>query len=102
VHWDVVDERSAKATLADGPLSVTMLVNFNDTGLIESVRFEARGALVGKTVVPTPWEGRMSNYRERDGMLIPLTCEASWLRPKGSAPYWRGTIASSAYEFAKS
>jgi hypothetical protein len=44
----------------------------------------------------------MSNYRERDGMLIPLTCEASWLRPKGSAPYWRGTIASSAYEFAKS
>ena len=102
VHWDAVDDRSAKATLADGKVSVTMLVKFNGADLIESVRVEARAAMVGKAVVMMPWEGRMSNYQMRNGMLIPLTCEAAWLRPEGRAPYWRGTISSMTYEFYKS
>jgi hypothetical protein len=33
-------------------------------------------------------------------MRVPLTAEASWLSPQGRRPYWRGTIASLAYEFA--
>jgi hypothetical protein len=101
-HWEAVDDRSAKATLADGKVSVTMLVNFNGADLIASVRVEARAAMVGKAVVMTPWEGRMSNYQMRDGMLIPLTCEAAWLRTEGRAPYWRGTISSLIYEFYNS
>ena len=102
VRWETVDDRSAKATLEDGKISVMMLVNFNGADLIESVSVEARAAMVGKAVVMTPWEGRMSNYQMRDGMLIPLTCEAAWLRPEGRAPYWRGTISSLTYEFHKS
>jgi hypothetical protein len=101
VKWEAVDDRSAKATLADGKVSVTMLVNFNEAGLIESVRVEARAAMVGKAVLMTPWEGRMSDYQMRDGMLIPLTCEAAWLRADGRAPYWRGTISSLTYEICK-
>jgi hypothetical protein len=99
VHWDAADDHSATATLADGKVSVTMLVSFNDAGLIEPVRVEARAARVGNAVVPTPWEGHMSNYQERDGMLVPLTAEASWLRLDGRKPYWRGTITSITYEF---
>ena len=102
VHWEAVDDRSAKAVLADGKVSVTMLVNFNGADVIESVRVEARAAMVGKAVVMTRWEGRMSNYQRRDGMLIPLTCEAAWFRTEGRAPYWRGTISSLTYEFYKS
>ena len=102
VRWEAVDDRSAKATLADGKVSVMMLVNFNEADLIESVSVEARAAIVGKAVVMMPWEGRMSNYQMRDGMLVPLTGEASWLGPKGRAPYWRGTIYSLTYEFYNS
>jgi len=102
VHWDAVDDHSAKATLADGKISVTMLVNFNGADLIESVRVAARAAMVGKAIVMMPWEGRMSNYQMRNGMYVPLTCEAAWLRPEGRAPYWRGTISSLNYEFYKS
>jgi hypothetical protein len=101
VRWEAVDDRSAKATLEDGKISVMMLVNFNGADLIESVRVEARAAIVGKAIVMMSWEGRMSNYQMRDGMLIPLTCEAAWLRPEGRAPYWRGTISSMTYEFYK-
>jgi len=42
VRWEAVDERSARATLADGPLSLTLLFRFNDAGLVESVRADAR------------------------------------------------------------
>ena len=102
VHWDAVDDHSTKATLVDGEVSVTMLVSFNEAGLIESVRVEARAALVGNTVVPTPWEGRWSNYQERNGMLVPLTAEASWLHVDGRKPYWRGTITALTHEFSRS
>ncbi len=99
IHWEAVDDRCAKATLVDGTISLAMLMRFNEAGLIESGRVEARGAIAGKSIVMMPWEVRVSNYQDRDGMLVPLTGEAAWLRPEGRAPYWRGTIASLAYEF---
>jgi hypothetical protein len=59
-----VDDHSASATLTDGTLSVTMLVKFDNAGLIESGRFEARGAMVDSRIVRIPWDGRWSNYHE--------------------------------------
>jgi hypothetical protein len=100
VDWRAVDDRSATATLADGNVSVTMLVSFDQSGLIESTRVEARAAMVGNRVVPTPWEARCADYQQRNGMLVPLDAETSWLQPDGRQPYWRGTIKSIAYEFA--
>lgn len=101
VRWQAVDEHSAYATLADGPLTLTLLFRFNNAGLIESVLAGARGRTVGKTIVMTPWEGRWSNYEERDGMRVPLTGEVAWLTAEGRKPYWRGTITSLRYEYAK-
>jgi hypothetical protein len=101
VCWHAVNDRAANATLVDGTVSVTMLFSFNDAGLIESARVEARGAVVGKMIVLTPWEGHFSNYQGRSGMRVPFTAEASWLSPQGRRPYWRGTIASLTYEFSE-
>ena len=100
VRWDAVDERSARATLVDGAISLTLLFRFDEQGLIESVRAEARGRTVAKTVVMTPWEGRWSNYQVRDGMRVPTAGEVAWLAPAGRKPYWRGTITSLRYEYA--
>jgi hypothetical protein len=99
VRWEAVDETTARATLVDGPLSLTLRFRFDAQGLIESARAEARGRTVGKTIVMTPWEGRWSNYQERDGMRVPMTGEVAWLAPEGRKPYWRGTIRSLQYEF---
>jgi hypothetical protein len=99
--WAAIDAVSANATMVDGDISMTMRFTFNADGLIEKVDAAARGALVGGKVVMMPWEGRLSNYEERDGMRVPLTGEAAWLTPGGRKPYWRGTIVSAAYEFAR-
>ncbi len=101
VQWEAVDDHSARATLEDGKTRVTMLFHFNKDNLIEYVRSEMRPRMVGEKVVPTPWEGRWSNYEMRDGMLIPLEGEVAWILPEGRRPYFRGRIGNIAYEFAQ-
>jgi hypothetical protein len=100
VRWDAIDDASANATIVDGPLTLTLLFRFNEAGLITSVRAEARGAMVGKEMVKIPWEGSWSDYQARDGMMVPLTGEAAWLRPEGRKPYFHGTLTSLTYEFS--
>ena len=99
VQWEAVDDASANATIVDGPLRLTLLFRFNDAGLIDSFRAEARGAGVGKDMVVLPWEGRWSDYRTCDGMTVPFTGEVAWVRPEGRKPYFRGTVTSLTYEF---
>jgi hypothetical protein len=86
--------------MVDGDIRMTLHFTFGSGGLIESVRADARGAMVGGKVVMMPWEGRLSNNQERDGMRVPLAGEAAWLPQGGREPYWRGTITSAEYEFA--
>jgi hypothetical protein len=100
VHWEAVDDTSARATLRDGNVSVTLLFRFDDAGWIESFRAEARGRTVKDAVVPTPWEGRLWGYELKDGMRVPLQGEVTWYLPEGPRPYWRGRITSIRYEFA--
>jgi len=98
VRWESVDERSANATVADGPLSLTLLFRFNDAGLIGSFRAEARGGMVGDTMVMAPWEGIWSNYQTRDGVRVPFTGEVAWMQPEGRKPYFIGTVTKLAFE----
>ena len=100
VRWEAVDDRSANATIVDGPLTLTLLFRFNDAGLIGSFRAEARGAMDGKEMVMVPWEGSWSNYRTRDGMTVPFTGEVGWVRPEGRKLYFLGTVTSLSYEFS--
>jgi hypothetical protein len=100
VRWEAVDERSARATLADGEIAATLLFRFDEAGLVATVRAEARGRTVRGTVVPTPWEGRWRNYAERGGMKVPLEGEVAWILPSGAKPYWRGRLTQASYEVA--
>ena len=100
VRWEAADDRSANATIADGPLTLTLLFRFNNAGLIESFRAEARGAGVGKEMLMLPWEGRWSNYQVRDGMTVPFTGEVAWMRPEGRQSYFVGTVTSLSYAFS--
>ena len=100
VRWEAVGDRSANATIVDGPLTLTLLFRFNDAGLLDSFRAEARGgAVAGKAMVMLPWEGRFSNYQTRDGMTVPFTGEVAWMRPEGRKPYFVGTVTGLVYEF---
>jgi hypothetical protein len=99
VRWEAVDDRSANATLVDGPISLTLLFSFDDAGLIASVRAEARGCGVGSEMVMLPWECNVSNYQLLSGMMVPTRGTAAWLWPQGRRPYFVGCLTSLGYEF---
>ena len=100
VRWEAVDDRSAHATLNDGPLSLKLLFRFNADGLIDTVRAEARERVVDGKTVTAPWQGRYWRYAMQNGMRVPQEGEVAWLLPEGDKPYWRGTTLSASYEFA--
>jgi len=102
VRWEAVDDRSATATLVDGPVSLTLLFRFDEAGLMRSVHADARGASQGKdgALLMLPWECSVSSYQLRDGMLVPTRGEAAWITPEGRKPYFIGNLTSLAYEFA--
>ena len=86
--------------MVDGPLTLTLLFRFNDTGLIGSFRAEARGSMVNQKMVMAPWEGHWSDYQARDGVLVPGAGEVAWMRPEGRKPYFVGTVRSMTFECA--
>ena len=99
VRWTAMEDNAATATLNDGTVSATLLFRFDaQSGVIESVRAEARGRTVGKNIVMTPWEGRWSDYAERDGLRVPTRGEVAWITPEGRKPYWRGEVTALRYE----
>jgi hypothetical protein len=101
VHWEAVDDASARATLTDGKLAVTLLFRFNADGLIDTVRAESRDRVVDGKTLSAPWQGRFWNYAEHGGMRVPLDGEVAWMLAEGAKTYWRGTTTSLNYEFAQ-
>jgi hypothetical protein len=99
VKWQAVDDVSAQATIVDGPISLTLLFHFDETGLIASVRAESRGAGVGKDMLMLPWECGLSDYQPQHGMLIPMIGEAAWIRLEGRKAYFKGAVKTVSYEF---
>ncbi len=100
VRWQAVDDASANATIVDGPITLTLLFRFNEAGLIASVRAASRAAGVGKDMVMLPWDCSLSDYQPHDGMLIPMTGEAAWVRPDGRKSYFVGQVKKLSYEFS--
>jgi len=99
VQWAAVSDTSANATLTDGPLSLTLMFHFDGAGLIDTVRAEARGGMVGKALVMRPWECGLSDYQVRNGMTVPMTGEAAWVMPDGRKTYFIGAVKSMVHEF---
>ena len=99
VRWQAAGDASAKATLVDGPITLALLFRFGASGEIASVHADARGAGVGKDMVMLPWDCAFSDHQTRDGMSIPMTGEAAWLRPEGRKAYFVGKVGGLSYEF---
>lgn len=98
VHWEGIDEHTARATLTDAGTTVSLEFRFNDTGAIIGSFASGRFREVDGDYVPTPWGGRYWRYEERQGMRIPLEVEVEWYLPGGASPYWRGRIVQTRYD----
>ena len=96
--WSPRDDRSACAAIRDRGTTVTLLFEFDDSGMVTAIsgdRYqESSGAYAMK-----PWLIRCDEVVEFSGMTIPARCEVAWLDNGKAEPYWRGRISTMKYVF---
>ena len=97
VHWDAVDDSTARATRSDGGTAVSMDVHFGPAGDIVRITAQRYRDVDGKGVL-TPWRGSFADYERVDGMMVPHSSEVGWVLPDGWLPYFRARNTSLKYE----
>ena len=100
VVWQAVDAQTADATFTDAAITVVLRFTFSANGLIDIVRAESRGRLVGSVMTQAPWQGHFWNYAERSGMWVPLESDVAWMLPEGRKTYYRSLMTTAKYEFS--
>jgi hypothetical protein len=74
---------------AGGPPEATVDLEMGPEGAPVAVR-ASRPRMVGRKLVRTPWSGRMGEFREWEGLRVPVRLEVSWHLPEGELLYFRG------------
>lgn len=93
VRWEPIDDRSARATLTDAGISVSMDVHFGDAAEIVRVEAERMRDVDGKGV-PTPFVGYFSDYAPIHGMMVPMQGHVEWILADGRYDFWHARIDS--------
>ena len=99
LKWTPIDDHKALATLSDGNTTVSLEFSFNERGEISSFFAPARTHSLKGETKSLPWSGRLWNYQERNGVMIPIEGEVSWQMPQGNEPYYEGKIVDAQYDF---
>jgi hypothetical protein len=98
--WEAVDDSTARVTLTDSHVRVSLDVHFATSGEIARVEAERYRDVDGVGVL-TPFVGHFRDYVRVDGMRIPREGEVEWVLPEGRFSYWRGRVERIDYDFGK-
>lgn len=81
IKWEEVDDHTARATMAFEGTRGSGEFYFDDNGNFE--QFTAMRYRDAESAAPTEWTVVATNTEERNGILIPVECEASWKLEEG-------------------
>jgi hypothetical protein len=100
LEWTAMDDTTARVTLRDAGLAVSLDVHFGASGEIVRVEGERYRDVNGAGVL-TPFVGTFGDYAEVGGMRIPREGEVAWLLPGGPFSYWRGRAERIEYDLTR-
>jgi hypothetical protein len=101
VVWSAMDNTHARAMLIDSGTNVSLEFTINEKGEITRIFTPGRFREMNGKFELTPWEVRVWNYQDKNGMRIPIEGEVMWQLPGKSLPYWKGRIVEAEYDFVK-
>lgn len=93
LQWTAVDDQTAQLRFKQNHFSLSYLVSFNDTGEITALQTER---YMGEESLET-WIGKVSDYKEINGITIPTTIEAIYRLNKGDYSYAKFNIKNIEY-----
>lgn len=83
LRWEPIDSLTAQLICNYNGLSLSYAVSFNSLG--EITQFQTK-RYMGEANLET-WVGKVSDYREKNGMIIPFTIEAIYRLSEGDYSY---------------
>jgi hypothetical protein len=96
IHWEPIDARRARATIVLPGITASTVFHVDAQGRCTHVTAE-RYREEHKRQVLRPWTGRWDDYREINGLRIPLHAEAAYTLESREAPYFRAAVTDIAY-----
>jgi hypothetical protein len=96
IEWQALDERSARATIRHSGVTASAVLFFNEQDQLTRLTAQ-RYRLINGQCVLEQWETRGGEYREINGVRIPVKAEALWKLRSGDFSYFRGKITEIAY-----
>jgi hypothetical protein len=94
ITWEPIDKNHAKLVMNYRDMEIYYDIEFNDKGQIVSMLTERYTDDDNKA----PWLGKVSNYQEENGMMVPKTIEASWIIDGETKPYGRFDITEMEFD----
>lgn len=97
LQWTPIDSISARLTFIHDSLTISYIVTINETGEITQLETKR---YVGNENLET-WLGKLTNYNEMNGILIPTTIEAVWKLTEGDFSYAKFNVTEVEYNKAE-
>jgi hypothetical protein len=92
IQWRQVDVRTVEASARAGSQLASVRFVFDDNGDISALEADDRPMERDGALVPTPWRGSYSSYRQFGSYRLPAHGEVGWLLADGLFTYWRGDL----------
>jgi len=99
IVWSAIDDRSARATLTDNGITVSLEFRFNDLGEVVSVYSSGRFGRFDGGYKQVPWEGHFRDYQIRGDVRIPCYGEVGWYEDDTLQLVWKGNLMDVQYQF---
>ena len=100
IHWEAINENSARVTIVNGNDSASAILHFDDQGAITNFVGD-RYHEVNGTYVKDTWETPMTDYGEFNGLRLPVKGEAVWKMSSGDFSYIKLEITDLEYNMRK-
>lgn len=98
LSWAALHESAATATLTDGDTSVSLEFRFAPGGEVFAVYSPGRWGRFNGAFTQVGWEGHMSHYERRHGVLVPARGGVGWYQEGTPALVWKGEVTALSFE----
>ena len=92
LRWRVEGPDRLLVGAGTGETAVEVTLGLDSEGRIGTAFAPDRPRSAVAPILPTPWRGRLSNYREHEGCWIPFSGEVAWEIDGIEEVYWQGHV----------
>jgi hypothetical protein len=75
-----------------GETAAEVMFTLDSDGRIAGTIAPDRPRSVTTPLLPTPWRGRLSDYRQHEGRWLPFAAEIAWEIDGQEVVYWQGRM----------